>query len=190
MVSRVPASYFEDMYRSDPDPWGFASEWYEARKYALTLAALPRARYHRAFEPGCSIGVLSEQLAGRADELIAADASPSPLESARRRLGRTPGVSVRLMSVPEEWPPGRFDLIVLSEMAYYFTGPELGTLLAKSMATLEPGGDLIAVHWRLETDYPLTGDRVHRVLRTTPGLTPISHHEEREFVLDVVRRDP
>ena len=146
-MSRVPASYFEDMYRSDPDPWGFASEWSEARKYALTLAALPRARYHRAFEPGCSIGVLSEQLAGRADELIAADASPSPLESARRRLGRTPGVSVRLMSVPEEWPPGRFDLIVLSEIGYYFDRPRLEAILQRLASSLSEDGELVSCHW-------------------------------------------
>jgi hypothetical protein len=36
---RLPVEYFARKYATDADPWGFASRWYEARKYALTLAA-------------------------------------------------------------------------------------------------------------------------------------------------------
>ena len=50
--------YFDSMYELSPDPWGFESRWYEARKYAISLAVLPAERYGDAFEPGCSIGVL------------------------------------------------------------------------------------------------------------------------------------
>ncbi len=50
-------AYFDQMYAASADPWGFTSRWYEKRKYALTLAMLPRERYADAFEPGCSIGV-------------------------------------------------------------------------------------------------------------------------------------
>jgi hypothetical protein len=46
-------AYFDEIYRSDPDPWKFESSWYEERKYALTVAALPERRYRSAFEPGC-----------------------------------------------------------------------------------------------------------------------------------------
>ena len=58
--------YFRDCYAASADPWGLAERWYEARKYALSLALLPAERYSAAFEPGCSIGVLSAQLAARA----------------------------------------------------------------------------------------------------------------------------
>ena len=54
-------SYFDDMYAANRDPWSLASRWYEQRKYAVTLACLTRPRYRRAFEPGCSIGVLTER---------------------------------------------------------------------------------------------------------------------------------
>ncbi|MEO9256146.1 MAG: hypothetical protein ABI305_11425, partial [Tepidiformaceae bacterium] len=67
---RLGDEYFETMYSQDDDPWRFESSWYERRKYDLTLAALPRQRYGRIFEPGCSLGVLSEGLAARGDELI------------------------------------------------------------------------------------------------------------------------
>ncbi|KPC81578.1 SAM-dependent methyltransferase, partial [Streptomyces sp. NRRL F-6602] len=61
------------MYADAPDPWRLADRWYEHRKYTLTLASLPRRRYRRAFEPGCSVGVLTRMLAGRCEEVVAAD---------------------------------------------------------------------------------------------------------------------
>ena len=64
----LDAGYFRDMYAASPDPYGLAERWYEARKYALSLALLPRERYGAAFEPGCSIGVLTALLAPRCDQ--------------------------------------------------------------------------------------------------------------------------
>jgi Nodulation protein S (NodS) len=64
-VASTPKSYFEGMYSGDPDPWDFEGSPYEQRKYSLTMASLPRPRYRFAFEPGCSIGVLTSMLAGR-----------------------------------------------------------------------------------------------------------------------------
>ena len=68
--------YFRDQYAASADPWGLAERWYEARKYTVTTALLPRQRYGMAFEPGCSIGVLTALLAPRCDTLLACDAVP------------------------------------------------------------------------------------------------------------------
>ena len=69
----LPPAYFDAMYQGAADPWGFEDRWYEQRKYAVSLALLPAARYRSAFEPGCSIGVLTRMLAGRCDELLSCD---------------------------------------------------------------------------------------------------------------------
>ena len=69
----LPAGYFDAMYQAAVDPWGFEERWYEQRKYAISLAQLPAARYRRAFEPGCSVGVLTQMLARRCDTLLACD---------------------------------------------------------------------------------------------------------------------
>jgi hypothetical protein len=50
----LPPSYFDAMYQAAADPWGFEDRWYEQRKYAVSLALFPAARYRSAFEPGCS----------------------------------------------------------------------------------------------------------------------------------------
>ncbi|HET9689955.1 MAG TPA: glucosyl-3-phosphoglycerate synthase [Acidimicrobiales bacterium] len=144
---RVPAEWFDQLYRADPDPWQFATSGYEARKFDLTAACLPRPRYRSAFEPGCAFGELTARLAPRCDALLAADAAPTVVARAARRFAGSGTVSVERRSVPEEWPAGHFDLVVLSEVAYYLTGPEHDELLERVVASLEPGGDLLAVHW-------------------------------------------
>jgi SAM-dependent methyltransferase len=187
-MSRVPRSYFDQMYQADPDPWGFESRWYEQRKYRLTIDALPRPRYRCGFEPGCSIGVLSALLAERCDRLIAADPVPSAIGDARQRLASTDNVDLRVLSIPEEWPQESYDLVVLSEIGYYFDRPELEQVLAKVIRDLEAGGTLVAVHWTGPTDYPLTGHEVHQLIAATPSLQQVVDHRDAEFVLGVWQR--
>ncbi|HEY3605029.1 MAG TPA: SAM-dependent methyltransferase [Sporichthyaceae bacterium] len=178
--------YFQRMYRADADPWGFRTRWYEQRKYALTLASLPRPRYGAAFEPGCSIGVLTAQLADRCDHLLAMDPVPGALEAARQTTGF--GVETRIGAIPADWPTGSFDLIVLSEVGYYLEPRELPALATRIVGSLRPGGDLVAVHWRPNVaDYPSTGDQVHAALADRPELARLVRHRESDFVLEVFR---
>lgn len=94
-MTSTSRSYFEEMYRDDADPWGFESSPYEQRKYALTVASLPRSRYRSAFEPGCSVGVLSELLAARCDRLLSSDIVPSALQRAKSRLRHKAHVQIQ-----------------------------------------------------------------------------------------------
>lgn len=184
-MTNTQRSYFEKMYASNPDPWEFETSWYEQRKYSLTVGALPRARYSSAFEPGCSIGVLSTLLAPRCEKLLATDIIPSALEEARRRLKPFPQVRVERAAIPEDWPDGPFDLIVLSELAYYFDADSLREIADLAVASTVRGGTVIGVHWRGVTDYPLSGDEAHLILNRCAGLERIVHHTEPDVVLDV-----
>jgi SAM-dependent methyltransferase len=187
----TPPDYFERMYAADPDPWSFESRWYDNRKHALTVAALPRARYRSAFEPGCSTGMLTARLAPRCDALLAVDAVGSAVASTARRLAAEPHVTVARARMPHDWPEPAFDLIVLSELGYYFDDRDLDTLLARTVTTLEPGGDLVAVHWRRPVaEHARPGDEVHARLAATPGLARTARHEEDDFVLEVYARTP
>jgi SAM-dependent methyltransferase len=158
----LPPSYFEDVYRAKLDPWDFASSPYEAAKYQATLAALPRARYDAAFEAGCSIGVLTEQLAPRCAQLLAVDVNDSALDQARTRCARFPHLRFARGQLPAEFPEADFDLILISEVGYYLAYPDLLGLRAVCINRLRPGGHLLLVHWTPPVpDYPLTGDQVH-----------------------------
>lgn len=177
-MNRVDDGYFAKMYAGDPDPWGFDSRWYERRKYGLTLAALPRERYARAFEAGCANGALTERLVARCDEVVAIELMP---EVAARARARVPAATVLTGALPDAWPDGVFDLIVLSEVLYYLRPDGFAEALRRVDAS--PGAHVVAVHWRGTTDYPLTGDQVHAALeKHWPRI--VSYREEA-FALDV-----
>ncbi|GAA2714018.1 methyltransferase domain-containing protein [Actinoplanes palleronii] len=137
----TPISYFERMYAADPDPWSFETRWYDARKHALTVDALPARRYRSGFEPGCSTGLLTSRLAARCDRLLATDAVGSAVQTAAARLADRPHVTIRTGQLPGDWPDETFDLIVLSELAYYFDDTDLATLLHHAANSLTPAGD-------------------------------------------------
>lgn len=150
--------YFKGMYATEADPWGFATSAYERDKYAATLAALPRPRYASGLEVGCSIGVFTHQLCPRCDALIGLDVVPSVLDAARARCADCPNVRFRLAAVPGAWPDGQFDLIVISEVAYYLDRADLARLVARVEGALLPDADIVLVHWLGITHYPLSGD--------------------------------
>ena len=185
----LDAAYFDGMYNASPDPWGFSTRWYEARKYAITVAMLPAARYDRAFEPGCSIGVLTAMLAARCGTLLSCDGSPAAVRTAAERTAALPHVRVERRRLPDDWPDGRFDLVVLSELLYYFGADDLDTVLGRATAALRPGGTLLATHWRRPVaEYPRTGDEVHAAMAARPELTLVADHWEPDFLAQAFLR--
>lgn len=185
--SSTPQGHFDRFYAGADDPWGFDTRWYEARKRAVLLAALPRPRYAAVLELGCATGALTVELAPRADELLAVDFAATALETARGRTARHPQVALRRATLPAEWPEGAFDLIVFSEIGYYWGAADLRAAIERMRGSLRPGGHLVACHWRHPVpDGPLDGDAVHAALRTAPGLEGLVHHREDDFVLDVL----
>lgn len=183
------ASHFDRMLEDDPDPWGFETRWYEKRKRALTLASLPDERYRRALEIGCSTGVLSRELAARVDELRGVDISTRALELARRRNVDLPHARFDRLEVPREWPDGRFDLVVISEVGYYLDDAGLESTARLLDGALTAGGVVVACHWRHPTaGRARPGDEVHTVLRAHSGLAVLASHVEEDFLLDVLVR--
>jgi hypothetical protein len=181
--------YFDEMYAASPDPWEFETRWYEARKYALSLALLPAEHYGAAFEPGCSIGVLTGRLASRCGRLLACDGAATAVRLATLRTASLANVTVERRIIPRDWPPGGFDLIVFSEFLYYFADRDLDQVLGLGAAALRPGGNLLAVHWRHPVaEYPRSGDDVHRALRGHAGLARLVGHQEPDFVAEVYAR--
>lgn len=178
--------YFERIYERREDPWGYLDRWYEQRKRDATLAALPSERYDHALEVGCSIGVLTERLAERCGDLLAVDVSALAVERARARLGDR--ARIEQLDATSTLPAGPFDLVVLSEVGYYF-GDALDVVLDAARAALSATGDLVACHWRHPVeDYPLSGDEVHARIAGL-GLARLVRHEEEDFLLEVWSAD-
>lgn len=181
--------YFEGLYAGDPDPWQFETSPYEQAKYEATVSALGNERSINALEVGCSIGVLTRKLAGCCDRLTAVDVSPRALEAARRRCTGLDQVRFQRAQIPAEAVPGVFDLIVLSEVAYYWDDIDLPRAAAMFDRQHAPNGRVVLVHWLGETDYPKTADQAVGALRALLGDRVVEEASARnlDYRLDLWR---
>lgn len=188
------AAYFDAQFANDIDLWRYRTSWYEARKRALTLAALPRARYRYGFEPGCATGELSAALAQRCERLLCADFAPHALDAARRRLEPFPHVQVEALVMPHDWPSQRFDLVVVSEIAYYLDHDACHALADRACAALDADGTLLCCHWRHGGEsWMLDGATVRQAFAAAAlraSLHRVVHMEDADFSLDTWSRDP
>ena len=183
MRPRLTAGYFDDLYAADADPWDFETSPYERRKYDATIAAL-EGPYETGLEIGCSIGVLTARLGEHCGSLLALDSAQAAVDGARERLAGMRNVTVERRELPEDFPDGPFELIVCSEVLYYLDDAAFSAMLTAIARELAPGGSLLAVHWRPETQtYPLAGDEVHERLTARFG-APAFRDRTPEYALD------
>ena len=192
MAKSLEPGYFDALYAADADPWRFETSAYEDAKYRETLAALPRERYANGVEIGCSIGVLTAWLATRCDRLLGLEVAQAALDAATKRV--PPNVDLALSTLPETLPPGRFDLIMLSEVLYYFDGDGDGDGVRDMAATVtriaRDDASIMLVRWLGPTPrYPLDGETaVQAFLDAMAANATVMHKQRaRDYRLDVLR---
>lgn len=177
------AEAFEDRYRRSIDPWDFRTSPYEQDRYDRIVETLAHDRYRSGFEPGCSIGELTWRLSRRCDRLRAIDVSQTAAASAGERCRGLPGVEVAVGSLADD-PTTGHDLVVLSEIGYYFSIEELDEVIDRVVTAMVPGGDLVACHWLGHScDHRLHGSTVHDRLGRHPALTVRHEHAHEGFAI-------
>jgi cyclopropane fatty-acyl-phospholipid synthase-like methyltransferase len=189
LTERLPDRYFDELYARSRDPWRLADRWYEKRKYAITLAMLPQPTYHHALELGCSVGVLTAALTARCDHVTATDIAQAALDETDARLraaGRRQHVTLQRTSIDCAWPTDDFDLVVLSEVAYYLSENTLRRVIDSEVPKLMPGTTLLAAHWRHPVShYPLDGDAANDIIGATQTLHQTAHYQDGDVAIDV-----
>jgi len=161
----LDSAYFEDIFASDEDPWQLGSSPYEAAKFEHSVGVLSDRHYLAGFEIGCAQGDLTQKLAPLCDGLLAIDVSATALTRAARRCESLLQVKFVEMGFPNVTPDqDRFDLIVLSEVAYYWDTGDLGRAACFLNRLMLPGGRILLVHWTGDTDYPQSGDQAVEAL--------------------------
>jgi len=171
-VPRGSSEFFDSLYRSSPsgDPWDFDRSRAEQRRQREVLDVLGVATFERGLEIGCATGQLTRRLAARVRELVALDTSARAIEVARRTCARSSGVELRVAHAPDDLTGADrgFDLLVVSDVGYYFSEDALGALLEDLVDRSVPGATLLAAHWTGDSpDHVLDAATVHRVIAAT-----------------------
>jgi LmbE family N-acetylglucosaminyl deacetylase len=181
----APISRFVELY-GDDDPWGVATKWYERRKRAVVLASLPHERYGTAVEPACGTGILTRDLAGRCDRVLASDPVPAAVRRCREHTADLPNVEVTPGALPD-LPAEPADLVVFSEILYYLGDDDLAASVEAAVDRLRPNGHLLSVHWLpWAAEAPRDGMAAHRHLLAHPALDTLVEHMDERFVLHVL----
>lgn len=166
------ADFFEAKYKGSGDPWSFATDPYELSRYRTIFNALAPRTFRRAFEPGCSVGVLTEMLASICDRVEASDVSPTAIDWATERTEHLGNVQTTCAGLSAFIPDGTFDLIVFSEIGYYFNESELLDVVEALVSRIRTSGVFLAAHWLGKSqDHLLSGDCVHEVIARVPRLS-------------------
>jgi peptidoglycan/xylan/chitin deacetylase (PgdA/CDA1 family)/SAM-dependent methyltransferase len=152
-LRRFDRGVFEELYASKVDPWNVSSR-FEKAKYEQSLELLPSGRFGRALEVGCAEGHFTRQLAPRVDHLVAADISHLALERAAQHCRECRNVETLPLDLARDPIPGRFDLIVCSEVLYFLGRAAFSEAAARLARALEPGGYLLTANANLVVDEP------------------------------------
>ena len=184
----LDARYFDDVFASTDDPWSLASSGYEAAKFETSIAAIDDRRCAACLEIGCAHGVFTQRLAQHCDTVTAVDISQRAVDLARVRNAASSNVLVERLAFPADVPAGRFDLIVLSEVVYYWSDDDIARAAEAIRRVAAPGCRLLLVHWTGETDYPQTGDAAVTKLDAALGSVIVKRADRHaEFRLDLWR---
>jgi len=185
----INKQYFDNMYARSQDPWNFTTSAYEREKYQQTLRALSGKNFGNAIEIGCSIGVLTGQLATVCSAILGVDISEQPIMVARERLEDVPGARFEVLTIPQEFPDEKFDLIVISEVAYYLSREDLVLTRELVYNALPTAGTLCLVHWRPQIDgCVFNGDEVNAYFMELEGLKQSFQLINDRYRIDVLEK--
>ena len=185
----IGKEYFDAMYQASDDPWNFTASAYEHEKYQHTINSLGDKEYQHGLEIGCSIGVLTARLSTKCRSILGVDISEQPIAAAKERLREYKGVEFAVLQIPQQYPSGRFDLIVVSEIAYYLSNEDLQLTKELIFDSLTEGGTLCLVHWRSQIKgCAFNGDEVNEYFLQEPSAFQIYQHINEQYRIDVIEK--
>jgi SAM-dependent methyltransferase len=116
------------------------------------------------------------------------DISPTAIALAQDRCRSLSNVNVQQGALPDQLPDGEFDLIVFSEIGYYFEPKILLAVAQELVSRMSSDGIFLAAHWLgTSPDHLLNGDQVHELLDSM-NLRRLRSERFEGFRLDCWRR--
>ncbi|WP_279482489.1 class I SAM-dependent methyltransferase [Aureimonas sp. SK2] len=182
---------FEAKFQASGDPWNYRTSAFEAAKRRVLLRACGPVRLGRGLELACAIGETSRALASRCLTLTATDGAPTALDTARRLTPPALRIDYRHAVLPQGVPRGPFDLVVVSEIAYYLSARDLDRLARRLARTLAPGGRIVVLHHVVPFDDTAQAPAraQERLCRALAGSMPrVVHRHHGRYAVSAFRR--
>jgi hypothetical protein len=144
-----------------------------------------RMAIKRAFEPGCSIGVLTKILAISVSRWRQWTSRPLRCREHANDAGRLAMLPSHTAHSLEQRGMARSILSCKRECGYYFDAVALTSLGATLVGRLEGEGVFLAAHWLgASPDHLLSGDQVHGILAAVPGFAHVASQWHEGFHID------
>lgn len=144
--------YWETIF-TNVDPWSYRNS-YETLKYDQTIDLIRHVPVAHALEIACAEGEFTRRLAAHADHVLATDIAPTAVTRAAEACSDLDNCAFQRLDLLTEDPPGRYDLIVASEVLYYLDPQALAAFVDKVACHLNPGGIFLTAHGNLLVDEP------------------------------------
>lgn len=141
-------SRYAKQYASSTDPWNYEVRPYALEKFQAAIELLDGVRngacFARAWEIGCSEGIMTARLAQICERLCAVDYIPLALQRARARCSGFSNISFSRWDLRRDRAPGMFDLIVITDLLEDFRRRrDISRACDKLVNALAPGGYLL-----------------------------------------------
>ncbi|MEE4207823.1 MAG: SAM-dependent methyltransferase [Parvularcula sp.] len=163
MTSAIDIDGFEARYRSEADPWEVFSKQDELAKCEAVIAAAKRGDTTDILELGSGIGGHSAALCAIAKRLDCIEATPTGVARTRERLAGCTNAKVYQKTLPTKLPRSLYSTIIISELLYYLSVPDMAEVASSVIAALPPDGQLIlAHHWAHFEDAQQDGANIHQ----------------------------
>jgi len=189
--------YFNWRYRN-ADPYGLDSSEYEREKLDRVARALEfKPRFESALEIGCGEGKLTARLAPKTDRILAVDISDLAVRRARESLRGMAHVIIERRDIFSDAPLEMYELVVCSEVLFYFEPDQLPGVVEKVKERTRPGGYCLLVHARALADdtagieLKKFGARtIHEMFINDERFTTVTDDVQPLYRITIVQRRP
>lgn len=138
------AADFSPVYEgASHDAWNYTRNPYEKLRFDMVMDALMTIHAKKALEVGCAEGHLTRRLACHVEGLLACDIMAEAIDRAGAKCGDLKNVRFLRMDVRTDWPEEMFDLLVYSDVLYFFSRKEVKQVLQGSAQHVNVGGYLL-----------------------------------------------
>ena len=194
----VSDAAFDRLYADAPqnDPWAssLSKYQYQRQKYDALVGLLPERPYRRALDLGCGLGLFTERLGPRVEEVLGIDISAVAIRCAADRTRGFRNVRLRQGDITalDVELDGRFDLVVVADTIYYLPPPiqdeTLKSLAARFARLLTQDGVLLVVnhYFPIPNANTRLTRRIHRAFQSSPALTLFAEHRRAFFLASLL----